>query len=70
LLDAPLDVHRGENVGVEARCGAARLLLDGVAQSDGRVGQVVAVRNPGSGKNFQARVEGKGKVAVNGGGCR
>ncbi len=69
-IEAPFDVRRGENIGVEARCGATRLRLDGMAQSDGRRGQIVNVRNPGSGKSFQARVEGKGQVLVTAGGCK
>jgi flagella basal body P-ring formation protein FlgA len=72
-LDAvapPNEVVHGESVSVEVRCGAARLVFDGLAGSDGRKGQVVTVRNPASGKTFRARVEDRRKVAVVTGGCQ
>ena len=58
------DVHRGERVSVEVTSGAALLRLRADAESAGRIGDAVLVRNPESGKLFQARVEGKGKVVV------
>jgi hypothetical protein len=61
---AGLDVHRGERVSVEVTSGAAVLRLQADAESAGRAGDAVLIRNPESGKIFQARVEGKGKVVV------
>jgi flagella basal body P-ring formation protein FlgA len=70
MIEAPFDVRRGETLTVEARCGAARLVLEAMAQSDARRGQFVKVRNPSSGKPFQARVNSPGRASVTGGGCK
>jgi flagella basal body P-ring formation protein FlgA len=66
LIAAP-DVSRGEMVDVEVRSGAARLLLTGKAESAGRSGDMVAIRNMTSNKLFQARITGKGKALVDAG---
>jgi len=44
--------------------GDARLLFDAAAETAGRLGEMVLIRNPENGKRFQARVEGKDKVAI------
>jgi len=64
LLVPPNDVNRGDVVQVEVRCGAARLALAAKAESSGRNGDFVALRNPSSNKLFQARVEGKDKALI------
>jgi flagella basal body P-ring formation protein FlgA len=51
-------------VQVEVTAGAARLVLAGRAQADGVTGATILVKNPTSGKDFRARVTGKGKVSV------
>jgi flagella basal body P-ring formation protein FlgA len=66
LVPAP-DVSRGEMVDVEVRSGAARLLLTGKAQSAGRSGDMIAIRNMTSNKLFQARIVGKGKALLDAG---
>jgi flagella basal body P-ring formation protein FlgA len=63
-FDAARDVARGDTVQVEVVAGAARLQVEGRAESSGAVGDRVVVRNPESGKRFPAVVEGKGKVSV------
>jgi len=63
-LTEPQDVVRGEPVRVEVRSGLARLMLEGQAQSSGRRGETVSVRNPSNGKIFRARVVGQAKVAA------
>lgn len=63
-LTKPNDVNRGDLVHVEVRFGGAHLALMGRAEAAGRVGDVVAIRNPESSKVFQARVEAKDKVVV------
>lgn len=63
-LTLPIDVHRGDKVRVEVRIGAAHLALNGLAESNGRIGDTIAVRNPDSSKMFHARVESKDKVIV------
>ncbi len=61
--DAPA-VARGATVRVEAAGGAARVVLEGRAESDGRVGEVVRVRNLATGRTFRARVEGPGRAVA------
>jgi len=63
-VPAGADVHRGDKVSVEVTSGAALVRLQADAESAGRVGDSVLIRNPENGKLFQARVEGKGKVVV------
>ena len=64
FVAAPNDVDRGDSVHVEVLSGAARLAFTGKAETSGRSGDVVAVRNPGSNRIFNARVEGKDRVIV------
>ena len=63
-VDRPPDVKRGDTVEIEVRSGNARLALTGKAESDGRAGDSIAVRNLRSNKIFQARVEGKDRAFV------
>jgi flagella basal body P-ring formation protein FlgA len=64
LLEEPEEVLRGETVRVEVWSGRARLVLAGQAQSSGRRGETIAVRNPATGKVFSAKVQGRGQVSV------
>jgi flagella basal body P-ring formation protein FlgA len=64
--EAAPDVARGETVKVEVRCGAAVVAFDGQAQASGNAGQKIAVLNPQTRKRFQARVEGPGRVSLEG----
>jgi hypothetical protein len=57
-------VERGDAVRVEVRSGGVLLAFAASAESAGRVGEPVIVRNPQNGRRFQARVDGKGKVSV------
>jgi flagella basal body P-ring formation protein FlgA len=68
LLALPNLVNRGDAVEVEVRSGGARLAFTGKAESSGRGGDLVAVRNPSSNRVFRARVDGKGKVTLDAGG--
>jgi len=61
---AKMDVLRGEQVAVEVSSGGALLRFLGAAETSGHVGDSVLIRNPESGKRFQAKVEAKGKVTV------
>lgn len=63
-LTAPFDVNRGDLVDVEVRSGAARLSFSGKAETAGRSGDMVAIRNEDTKRLFQARVNGKGKALV------
>ena len=64
LLQEPKDVERGEMVQVEVRSGAARLKLEGRAQTAGRTGDAIRVRNLSTGKSFSAHVSAKGRVVL------
>jgi len=64
LLVPPNDVDRGDTVQVEVLSGAARLAFTAKAESGGRSGDFVAVRNPSSNRIFRARIEGKNRVVV------
>jgi flagella basal body P-ring formation protein FlgA len=63
LSRAP-EVTRGDVVKVELTAGSAHLSLEGRAQADGVTGKTILVKNLSSGKDFRARVTGKGKVSV------
>jgi flagella basal body P-ring formation protein FlgA len=63
-LGQPYEVNRGDLVHVEVRAGAARLALTGRAESQGRVGDLVPVRNLDSSRVFSALVEGRDRVVV------
>ena len=64
FLARPNDVNRGDPVRVEVRSGAAHLAFMAKAESGGRNGDWIAVRNPSSNKVFQARVKDKDQVVV------
>ena len=57
-------VRRGEAVTVEVRSGAARLSFAAQAESAGRAGDSVMIRNPQTGRLFSAKVEATGKVVL------
>jgi flagella basal body P-ring formation protein FlgA len=64
FLARPNDVNRGDAVHVEVRSGAAHLAFIAQAESGGRSGDFIAVRNPSSSKIFRARIKDKGQVEV------
>ena len=59
------EVERGSRISVEVTSGAARLVFEAVAETAGRQGEWVLVRNPENGHLFQAKVLGDGKVVIN-----
>jgi len=63
-LTAPQEVARGEMVEIQVLSGAARLALTGKAESSGRIGDIITIRNLTSNRIFQARVSGKGKALL------
>jgi flagella basal body P-ring formation protein FlgA len=63
-LVTPVLIEKGETVTVESRVGGARLVLKANAETSGRLGGMIVVRNPTSGRFFQAKVVGSGKVEV------
>jgi len=64
LLTPPYDVFPGDAVQVDVRSGAAHLAFTAKAESRGRSGDWIAVRNLSSNKTFRARVVGKDQVLV------
>jgi len=64
LLTVPNDVNRGDTVEIEVLSGAARIGFTAKAESSGRSGDQIIVRNLSSNKVFQAVVEGKDKAVV------
>jgi flagella basal body P-ring formation protein FlgA len=64
LLVSVKEVVRGDWVKVEVRSGAARLDFEGIAESNGAMGEMVAVKNTASGKSFRAQVVQRGRVLV------
>jgi flagella basal body P-ring formation protein FlgA len=63
-LREPLQIRRGENVLVTAVSGATQLRMEAVAETSGKQGDMIALRNPNSGKIFRARVEGHDQALV------
>lgn len=63
MLVSPWLVRRGDKVAVTARHGEIHAAIEGVALEDGRLGAVVRVKNPGSGKIIDAKVTGTGEVS-------
>ena len=59
-LTAAWDVRRGDPILVEVRSGDAHLSFDAIAESSAREGDMVEIRNPGSGRIFRARLESAG----------
>jgi flagella basal body P-ring formation protein FlgA len=63
-IAAPADIVKGEIVNVEVFAGAAHLVVQGKAQTEGIRGSNVTIRNVSSGKDFSARVVGKSRAVV------
>jgi len=60
----PAAVKRGDKVAVSVTTGSVLLTFQSEAESSGRVGDTVIVRNPANGNRFVARVQDRGKVVV------
>ncbi len=63
-LIEPFQVQRGDMVDVTAISGATQLHLAAVAETSGRQGDIISLKNPRSGKFFRARIEGKNRALV------
>jgi flagella basal body P-ring formation protein FlgA len=66
ILEISKDVRQGEIVEVEVLDGGAHLKFEARAEASGSVGDAIPVRNPASGKRFVAKVQGIGRVFVDG----
>jgi len=58
------EIERGDRIAVEVDSGAAHLAFEAKAESSGRCGELVLLRNPENGHMFQARVLEKGKAQI------
>lgn len=63
-IEAPLLVQRGQTVVLSARQGTLQVKMNGVAESDGRRGDRISVRNSQSQRLIEGRVTGPGQVEV------
>jgi len=63
-LIEPFQVQRGDLVDVTAIAGAAQLRMPALAETQGRQGDMITLKNAQSGKTFRARIEGKDKALV------
>jgi hypothetical protein len=57
-------IERGDRVQVEVWSGGVLLEFEASAQTAGRVGEAILVKNSLNGRMFRAKVESKGKVVV------
>lgn len=64
MLAVAHDVERGDTVAVEVKVGGAVLAFQATAESSGRTGDQVMVKNPENGKTFLAKIQEKGRVLV------
>jgi flagella basal body P-ring formation protein FlgA len=64
ILEEANAVERGDTVSVEVTSGAAQLSLSAKAETAGRKGDLIMLRNPDSGRRFQGRVGDQGKVII------
>jgi flagella basal body P-ring formation protein FlgA len=63
-LNPPNDIAKGDQVTVTVRSGQAQLSFGAEAETSGRRGDLIAFKNPDSGKTFRARIQGPGKAGV------
>jgi flagella basal body P-ring formation protein FlgA len=64
MLTIAHDIERGDRVAVEVKVGAAILDFESVAESSGRTGDSIMVKNPQNGRSFLAKIQDKGHVLV------
>lgn len=64
LLEAPKDINKGDSVEVTVVEKNLRFRSEGLAETAGRRGEMIRVRNVTSGKTFHAKVEASGRVTV------
>ena len=62
MLAWPAAVLKGDTVRLHAKTGAAQITVEAHAQASGRIGEVIPVKNPTSGRIIRARINGSGEV--------
>jgi flagella basal body P-ring formation protein FlgA len=64
MLTIAHDVERGDRVAVEVKVGNAILDFEATAESSGRAGESILMKNPDNGRSFLAVIQDKGHVLV------
>ena len=64
MLTIAHDVERGDLVAVEVTVGGAILDFEASAESSGRAGDSILIKNPDNGHSFLAKIQDKGHVVV------
>ncbi len=64
-VDSPPVIKKGELVKIIVNSGGLHLTASGVAKSDGKLNEMIRVRNTSSNKLVHCRVSGPGEVEVN-----
>jgi flagella basal body P-ring formation protein FlgA len=64
MLTVSHDIERGDRVAVEVKVGSAILDFEATAESSGRAGDTIIMKNPDNGRSFQAKIQDKGHVLV------
>lgn len=64
LLDQPKTVNRGETVTITAKSGSIKVVMQGTAMTDGKLGQQIKVRNNQSDRIISAKVVGQSAVEI------
>ncbi|MEX2301132.1 MAG: flagellar basal body P-ring formation chaperone FlgA [Bryobacterales bacterium] len=64
LVERPFDVERADLVKVRVRNGSAVILAEGEAESGGRRGDTISIRNLASGAKFNAKITGPKQVTL------
>jgi flagella basal body P-ring formation protein FlgA len=63
-IDPPMDVTKGDRVTVTVSSGQAMISIDAEAETSGRRGDPVALKNLESGKIFKARIDAPGEAVL------
>lgn len=64
LLDQPKTVNRGETVSITAKSGSIKVVMQGTAMTDGKLGQQIKVKNNQSDRIISAKVVGQAAVEI------
>lgn len=64
-VEAPPVIKKGEMVRIVVHSGGLHLTASGIAKMDGKINEVIRVRNTSSNKLVHCRVSGPGQVEVN-----
>ena len=63
-IEPPLDITKGDRVTVRVSSGLAKISIDAEAETSGRRGDPVALKNLESGRLFRGRIDAPGQAAL------